>query len=136
MGQIIQTRSLPTKKIKEISERYKCHFTVVRIDENFSTESQQQISIDTRRDKTKQYSRTVKLKLYKGHYMYHFKKLLVTTFYLKHIDELPLKYPFTTQSQLQMIKSINPRTNEPIMNQTNGTNMMKTLRTMFDLNLF
>ena len=134
MREIIQTRSLPTKKIREISERYKCHFIVKRIDETYDNESQQQNGIDTRKNKSNNYTRTVKLILFKDHYMFNFEKLPVTTYYLKNYKELPLKFPFLTQSQLQMIRGVNSN-GYPIY-KTNGTKIMKILRTMFDLNLF
>ena len=104
MREIIQTRSLPNRKIKEIAEAFKCHFKVTRIDEERKSRHQHRTTIDTTKLKNaKEYKRMVKLLLYKDHYMLHFDSLPVTIYYLKNMNDLDKRFSDLSQSRRQLI---------------------------------
>lgn len=66
---MMQTRSIPNKKILEFAIEMHCHFIVYRIDEKRDVKYQKHSSIDTHKNTKVITYRTVKLVLYKDHYM-------------------------------------------------------------------
>ena len=131
---IIQTRSLPNNRIVDIAKHFKCNFVIKRIDETYDTENQMRQNIDTRKTKYgKSFNRCIELLLFKNHYMIY-KKLPITTYYIKHKDELDEKFQHLSQKDRQLIRGLN--TNGYPKFAKDGTLPMKILRTMFDCNMF
>ncbi|KAK8898932.1 hypothetical protein M9Y10_001224 [Tritrichomonas musculus] len=136
MREVIQTRSLPNRKIKEIAEAFKCHFKVTRIDEERKSRHQHRTTIDTTKLKNaKEYKRMVKLLLYKDHYMLHFDSLPVTIYYLKNMNDLDKRFGDLSQSRRQLITGINSENGEAEFKPFRSC-VITVLRTMFELNLF
>ena len=66
----VMTKSIPNDKIINIAKQFKCHFIITRIDERKPVCRQQIMQINTtKKSWAKDYKRTVRLLLYKEHYM-------------------------------------------------------------------
>lgn len=105
----VQAKSIPNNKILEIVQAFECNFVVGRIDENFDVRHQQQIKIDTRKQKwSKEFKRHIELFLYKDHYMVY-KKIPATLYYLEHEEELINMFPQLSLKKIQLIKGVEKR---------------------------
>ena len=131
---MMQTRSLSNDKVSKISQEFKCNFVIKRIDENKSVNHQTIMQVDTRkREYGKTYTRCVELLLFKNHYMLN-KKLPITTYYIKHMEELDLKFSHIPLKRRQLISGLNKR-GSPKYEQP-GELPITILRAMFRLKLF
>ena len=129
----VQTRTVPNNKILEIAKQFKCNFAVRRIEEKYGPKHEQQIKVDTRKQKwSKDFTRFVDLLLFKEHYMLY-RKIPATTYYLEHAEELRKKFPSLPLNRLMLIKKITK--NQPEYEEE-GTSPMRIFHKMFELNLF
>ena len=127
---MVQTRTIPNDKIKQISQAFSCHFVINKIYEDKEIRRQMKLAVDTRNKPWAiNFKRTVNLILYKNHYMFY-DGVPVSTYYIKHYKELNEKYPNNERKML-----INSISNGFPKYQKGKTKLMKVLRNMLKYGL-
>ena len=130
----IRTRDIPRGKIRQIAEYIKCNFKIKYIDDKKLDDSRHYGAYDmdtTKGANKKDYGRTIKMILFKEHYMLD-DPVMITPFYIEHYDDIQKKFPDMPKEEQMLLANISGRKSRT----KNGYSLTEILVAMFKFKRF